>query len=74
MSDTVVLIAIVWACVMTGFAFHYFVLYQHSLKGGARILKMLLGLATGDATMTKKNDGTVVFENEEHKMTMQREN
>lgn len=72
MSDVVVLIAIVWACVMTGVAFHYYVAYDKSLKGGARVLHMLIGIALGDATITKNADGSIVFENEEHKMVMRK--
>ncbi len=70
MSDVVVLIAIVWACVMTGVAFHYYIAYNNSLKGGARLLQMLIGLGTGSATIEKKADGSVVFEDEENKITM----
>ena len=70
LSDLIVLISIVWACLMTGVALHFYNEYQKSLQGGARLLRMLLGLGTGSATIEKKADGSVVFENDEHKITM----
>jgi hypothetical protein len=72
MSDLVVLIAIVWACVMTGVAFHYYRAYDNSLKGGAKILHMLIGIALGDATIKKNADGSIVFESDEHTMVMRK--
>ena len=70
MSDLVVLIAITWACLMTGVALHFYNAYHKSMQGGARLLQMLVGLGTGSATIEKKADGSVVFEDDEHKITM----
>jgi hypothetical protein len=72
MSDVIVLIAIVWACLMTGVALHFYNAYHKSMQGGARLLQMLIGLGTGSATIEKKSDGSVVFENDEHRITMQK--
>ena len=70
MSDVIVLIAIVWACLMTGIALHFHNAYHKSMQGGARLLRMLVGLGTGSATIEKKSDGSVVFEDDEHKIVM----
>lgn len=70
MSDVIVLIAIVWACLMTGVALHFYNAYHKSMQGGARLLRMLVGLGTGSATIEKKSDGSVVFEDDEHRITM----
>lgn len=72
MSDVIVLIAIVWACLMTGVALHFYNAYHKSMQGGARLLRMLVGLGTGSATIEKKSDGSVVFEDDEHRITMQK--
>ena len=70
MSDVIVLIAIVWACLMTGIALHFHNAYHKSMQGGARLLQMLIGLGTGSAKIEKKSDGSVVFEDDEHKIVM----
>ena len=70
MSDVIVFIAIVWACLMTGVALHFYNAYHKSIQGGARLLRMLVGLGTGSATIEKKSDGSVVFEDDEHKIVM----
>lgn len=70
MSDVIVLIAIVWACLMTGIALHFHNAYHKSMQGGARLLQMLIGLGTGSAKIEKKADGSVVFEDDEHKIVM----
>ena len=72
MSDTIVLICILWAVAMTGIAWHYFVLYTKSVKAGVRLMLMMIGLGTGATTFTKKDDGSLVFENDEQKMTFGR--
>ncbi len=72
MSDTIVLICILWAVAMTGIAWHYFVLYNKSVKAGTRLIAMMIGLGTGATTFTKKDDGSFVFENDDHKMTIGR--
>jgi hypothetical protein len=40
------------------------------MQGGARLLQMLIGLGTGSAKIEKKSDGSVVFEDDEHKIVM----
>ena len=70
MSDVIVLIAIVWACLMTGIALYFHNAYHKSMQGGARLLQMLIGLGTGSAKIEKKADGSVVFEDDEHKIVM----
>lgn len=70
MSDVIVFIAIVWACLMTGIALHFHNAYHKSMQGGARLLQMLIGLGTGSAKIEKKADGSVVFEDDEHKIVM----
>ena len=40
------------------------------MQGGARLLQMLIGLGTGSAKIEKKADGSVVFEDDEHKIVM----
>ena len=70
MSDVIVFIAIVWACLMTGIALHFHNAYHKSMQGGARLLQMLIGLGTGSAKIEKKSDGSVVFEDDEHKIVM----
>ena len=70
MSDLDVLIAIVWACLMMAVALHFYNAYHKSMQGGARLLRMLVGLGTGSATIEKKSDGSVVFEDDEHKIVM----
>ncbi len=72
MSDLIVLICILWATAMTGVAFHYFVLYNKSVKAGTRLMLMLIGLGTGATTLVKNDDGSFVFENDEHKMVFGR--
>lgn len=72
MSDLIVLICILWATAMTGVAFHYFVLYNKSVKAGSRLMLMMIGLGTGTTTLVKNDDGSFVFENEEHKMVFGR--
>ena len=70
LNDLVVLIAMVWACLMTGVALHFHNAYHKSMQGGARLLQMLIGLGTGSAKIEKKADGSVVFEDDEHKIVM----
>lgn len=72
MADIVVLVCILWAVAMTGIAFHYYVLFNKSIKAGTRMMMLLIGVGTGATTLTKNDDGSFCFENDEQKVTIGR--
>ena len=74
MSDTIVLICILWAAAMTGIAWHYYVMFNKSVKAGVRMCGMLVGVALGKATIEKKANGEIVFDSDDVTLTIGRWN
>ena len=74
MNDLIVLVCILWATAMTGVAWHFYSWYRRALKGGVHMCGMLVGVALGKATIEKKTNGEIVFEDADSKLTIGRWN